>query len=148
MNPDTTYENFIYTTRGTFPSIDIITLSDKKKKKKRNESIIRGVLTEGRFVSLNISINSIDSGIFRLDKKRECLNRGIEVIMLIFHNGLESTWAQIKFYFSMFRLKIGFWKINYILVVLKFSNFVEDGISIAAPIRMIFLHIALFFESY
>lgn len=79
MNPDTTYENFIYTTRGTFPSIDIITLSDKKKKKKRNESIIRGVLTEGRFVSLNISINSIDSGIFRLDKKRECLNRGIEL---------------------------------------------------------------------
>lgn len=50
-----------------------------KKKKKRNESIIRGVLTEGRFVSLNISINSIDSGIFRLDKKRECLNRGIEL---------------------------------------------------------------------
>lgn len=70
-----------------FPSIDIITLGDKKKKEKRIN--YTGNLDE-RKISLNVPINRwkyrifesrIDSGIFGFDKKksRECLNREIEL---------------------------------------------------------------------
>lgn len=120
MNPDTTYENFIYTARGNiFHRRSILLHWVIKKKKKGNESIIQGVLIRRKikYVTLNIPINrwkyrTFESEIFGLDKK-DVENREVEleVIMLIFHGGLGSIWTfRINFIFFENCTKISFLK--------------------------------------
>lgn len=120
MNPDTTYENFIYTALGNiFHRRSILLHWVIKKKKKGNESIIQGVLIRRKikYVTLNIPINrwkyrTFESEIFGLDKK-DVENREVEleVIMLIFHGGLGSIWTfRINFIFFENCTKISFLK--------------------------------------
>lgn len=130
MNPDTTYENFIYTALGNIFHRRSILLHWVIKKKKRGKRInyTRSLdWFEGRFVTLNIPINrwkyrTFESEIFGLDKK-DVENREVEleVIMLIFL-GFEH-FKSILFFSKIVR-KFRFWKIYYTVVVLKFSSFI------------------------
>lgn len=128
MNPDTTYENFIYTALGNiFHRRSILLHWVIKKKKRETNQLYKESWFEGRFVTLNIPINrwkyrTFESEIFGLDKK-DVENREVEleVIMLIF---LGFEYFKSILFFSKIVRKFRFWKIYYTVVVLKFSSFI------------------------